>query len=135
MAVAQRRRLSQTPAMPIAMPPAIVCERPWVSDGDTLSCRNLPARVRLMGIDAPEMPGHCNVGRRCTPGNGGASKRALIGLVRSGPVIVKPQGYDRYDRILARVSVNGVDLSCKMVASGAAVYRYTRIVCPRRTAW
>ena len=115
--------------MPVTMPPAIVCERPWVSDGDTLSCRNLSARVRLVGIDAPEMPGHCNPGRRCTPGNGAASKRVLIGLVRSGPVIVKPQGYDRYDRVLARVSVNGVDLSCAMVARGAAVRRYAPMAC------
>ena len=111
------------------MPPAIVCERPWVSDGDTLSCRNLSARVRLIGIDAPEMPGHCNPGRRCTPGNGAQAKRVLIGMVRSGPVIVKPQGYDRYDRILARVSVNGVDLSCATVARGAAVRRYAPIAC------
>jgi endonuclease YncB( thermonuclease family) len=118
--------------MPPAPPPAIVCERPWVSDGDTLSCRNLSARVRLIGIDAPELPGHCTPGRRCTPGNGAASKRVLIGLVRSGPVIVKPQGYDRYDRILARVSVNGVDLSCAMVAKGAAVRRYAAIDCGRR---
>ena len=115
--------------MPVTMPPAIVCERPWISDGDTLSCRNLSARVRLVGIDAPEMPGHCHPGRRCTPGNGAASKRVLIGLVRSGPVIVKPQGYDRYDRILARVSVNGVDLSCAMVARGAAVRRYAPMAC------
>ena len=115
------------------MPPAIICERPWVSDGDTLSCRNLSARVRLVGIDAPEMPGHCNPGRRCTPGDGAKAKRVLIELVRSGPVIVKPQGYDRYDRILARVSVNGVDLSCAMVARGGAVRRYAPIACePKR---
>ena len=117
--------------MPADLPPAIVCERPWVSDGDTLSCRNLPARVRLLGIDAPELAGHCNPGRRCTPGNGEASKRVLITLVRSGPVVVKPQGYDRHDRILARVSVNRVDLSCEMVARGAAVRRYAPIDCPK----
>jgi endonuclease YncB( thermonuclease family) len=118
--------------MAINMPPAIVCERPWVSDGDTLSCRNLPVRVRLIGIDAPELPGHCTPGRQCTPGDGAAAKRVLIGLVRSGPVMVKPQGYDRYDRILARVSVNRVDLSCEMLARGAAVRRYALIDCPKR---
>jgi len=117
--------------MPADLPPAIVCERPWVSDGDTLSCRNLPARVRLLGIDAPELSGHCNPGRRCTPGDGAASKRVLTTLVGSGPVVVKPQAYDRYDRILARVSVNGRDLSCEMVACGAAVRRYAPINCPK----
>ena len=118
--------------MPITLPPAIVCERPWVSDGDTLSCRNLPVRVRLIGIDAPELPGHCNPGRQCTPGDGRASKRVLIELVRSGPVVVQRQGYDHYSRILARVRVNRVDLSCEMVARGAAVRRYAPIDCPNR---
>ncbi|KPF73314.1 hypothetical protein IP88_09640 [alpha proteobacterium AAP81b] len=112
-----------------APPPAIVCERPWVIDGDTISCRNLPARVRIVGIDAPELPGHCNPGRRCTPGNGGAAKRALIAMVRGGRVTLRPQGRDAYGRLLARVSVNGVDVSCRMVALGHAVYRYAPIRC------
>jgi endonuclease YncB( thermonuclease family) len=118
--------------MPALPPPAIVCERPWVTDGDTLSCRNLPVRVRLLGIDAPELPGHCNPGRQCTPGDGFAARRVLIDLVRSGPVVIHPQGRDVYDRILARVTVNRVDLSCAMVARGAAVHRYAPIACPKR---
>jgi len=112
------------------MPPAIVCERPWVIDGDTLSCRNLPERVRLLGIDAPELPGHCNPGRRCTRGNGGAAKHVLIEMVRSaGRVTVYPEDRDQYGRILARVRADGRDLSCAMVAAGAAVYRYDPIRC------
>lgn len=117
--------------MPYMPPPAIICERPFVIDGDTFSCRNLPIRVRMLGIDAPEMPGHCAAGRRCTPGNGQASKTALIAMVRAGPLVVKAQGHDYYGRILARVSVNGSDLSCAMVARKAAVLRYGRIDCPR----
>ena len=120
--------------MVTALPPAIVCERPWVSDGDTFSCRNLPVRIRMLGIDAPELPGHCNPGRVCTPGNGKASRDVLLAMVRSGPVLVRPQGYDHYGRILARASVNGVDLSCEMVARGAAVLRYSRIDCPKAAA-
>ncbi len=113
--------------MPI--PPAIICERPYASDGDTIRCRNLPVRIRMLGIDAPELPGHCNPGRQCTPGNGYASKDLLRRLMASGPVTVRPQGYDKYDRILARVSVNGRDLSCEMLARRAAVRRYSRIDC------
>jgi micrococcal nuclease len=116
-------------AMPVLPPPAIICERPWVSDGDTLSCRNISGRIRLLGIDAPELAGHCNPGRRCTPGNGPAAKRALIAMVRGGRVTVRPQGRDVYDRVLARVSVNGVDVSCRMVALGHAVFRYAQIRC------
>lgn len=117
------------PALPPA--PTIVCEHPHVIDGDTLACRNLPAHVRLVGIDAPEMPGHCTIGRRCTPGDGQASKRAMKTLVGAGALVVRPQGYDRYDRILARVSVNGIDLGCRMIALRMAVRRYARLDCRR----
>ena len=36
----------------------------YVIDGDTIHCGY--TRVRLAGIDAPEMPGHCQPGRACT---------------------------------------------------------------------
>src|SRR3546814_15093835 len=44
---------------------AIAC-RPTVVDGDTLRCGG--PRIRLQGIDAPAMPGHCRTGRVCAPG-------------------------------------------------------------------
>ena len=110
----------------------IVCEAPIAVDGDTIKCgtERVKLRIRLLGIDAPELPGHCRIGRVCTPGDGFASKRLMASLVTRGVVQCQPAGFDRYGRTLARCSVGTVDLSCAMVAAGAAVYRYGRIACP-----
>jgi endonuclease YncB( thermonuclease family) len=89
-------------------------------DGDTLRCGQ--ELIRLIGIDAPELPGHCQEGRDCAPGDPLESKRALEALSRGTPLIDR-QGRDRYDRTLARVRVDGVDLSCAQLASGHAIYR------------
>lgn len=88
-------------------------------DGDTLRCGR--ERIRLLGIDAPEMPGHCRRGRRCVKGDPFASKAALAAAIARGPATIDRRGYDRYGRTLARVRVNGVDLSGYMVRSGKAV--------------
>jgi endonuclease YncB( thermonuclease family) len=111
------------------VPPAIICEAPRALDGDTIACANLPARVRLVGIDAPELAGHCRQGRSCTPGDGAASKAALARLLANGPPLVIRTGFDRYGRILARVRIGRVDMSCQMIATGAAVPRYSPIDC------
>lgn len=101
------------------------CDIPRAIDGDTLACANLPANVRLLAIDAPELAGHCRKGRTCTPGDGKASQRLLANLIARGKVECTGKRFDRYGRILARCTVGAIDLSCTMVASGAAVERYS----------
>lgn len=113
----------------IDAPPAILCQAPRAVDGDTIACANLPVRVRLLGIDAPELPGHCHKPRQCTPGDGAASARALAKLLARGAVWVSGEGHDRYGRILARVEIAGIDASCQMLEIGKAVRRYSRIGC------
>ena len=103
---------------------------PVVVDGDTLRCSNL-GPVRLVAIDAPEMPGHCRAGRVCTPGDGEASRAGLVALVSRGRVVCRPQGRDAYGRILARCAVRGRDLSCDLVRRGLAVERYGALNCER----
>jgi micrococcal nuclease len=115
--------------MPIDLPPAIVCEAPRAIDGDTIRCANLPKSVRLIGIDAPELPGHCRKGRTCTPGDGFVARRALAQLLRRAPVTIHPTGHDRYGRILARVIAGRLDLNCAMLAGGHAVRRYSALPC------
>ncbi|MGT2515619.1 thermonuclease family protein [Sphingomonas panni] len=88
-------------------------------DGDTLRCGR--ERIRLLGIDAPEMPGHCRRGRRCVKGDPVASKAALAAAIARGPALIERRGRDHYGRTLARVRVNGVDLSGYLVQSGMAV--------------
>jgi endonuclease YncB( thermonuclease family) len=38
-----------------------------VTDGDTIRCNG--ERIRLLGIDTPELPGHCRKGRDCVSGD------------------------------------------------------------------
>ena len=118
--------------MPLFLALTLACAAPHAVDGDTLFCHG-SGPVRLMAIDAPEMPGHCRRGRVCTPGDPFASKAALVRLIARGAVVCTTAGHDRYRRILARCTAAGVDLSCAMVAGGFAVERYSRLgPCPSR---
>lgn len=110
-------------------PPAIICEAPRAVDGDTIRCANLARSVRLVGIDAPELPGHCRAGRRCTPGDGFAARRALAGMMRLRPVRVQITGRDRYLRHLGIVWGGGRNLNCELLRGGWAVRRYGPIRC------
>lgn len=104
------------------------CSAPRVIDGDTLRCG--PVRVRLAHIDAPELPGHCNPGRRCTPGDPFASTANLRRLVGSSPLQCRSTDRDRYGREVAFCEARGVDLSCAQVKAGFAVERYGSLQCP-----
>lgn len=93
-----------------------------VVDGDTLRCGK--ERIRLLGIDAPEMPGHCRRGRRCVAGDPIASRDRLAAVVRrGGRVSIERRGQDRYGRTLAHVRVGGRDLACYQLAGRAAAYK------------
>jgi len=117
--------------MPMISAFVFACVAPVAVDGDTLRCRDW-GLVRLLAIDAPELPGHCRPGRACTPGDGAAARRALGAMIAGRVVTCRFGGRDHYGRILARCSVDGLgDLSCAMVARGYAVVRYSRLgPCP-----
>ena len=91
-----------------------------VTDGDTIRCGD--ERVRLIGIDAPELPGHCRLGRQCAAGDAAASTAALAQLVHGKPVVLERHGRDRYGRTLAFARVGRTDLSCAQLRAGQAVY-------------
>jgi len=104
------------------------CQISQVTDGDTIRCG--PKRVRLYGIDAPEMEGHCRPGRNCAPGDPNASKSNLQSLI--GPfsdVRCRQMDTDVYGRIVARCTANDVDLSCAQLKSGHAIRKYGDISC------
>nr|WP_240456389.1 thermonuclease family protein [Sphingomonas yabuuchiae] len=92
----------------------------YAIDGDTLRCGQ--ERIRLIGIDAPEMPGHCRRGRWCVAGDPFAAQaslqRALV-----GPIAIERVGRDRYGRTLAFVTGAGVNLSCHQLRREQAAYR------------
>lgn len=90
-------------------------------DGDTLRCGR--ERVRLLGIDAPELPGHCQQGRHCAPGDPFASARSLRAALGQGPVVIRRIGTEHYGRTLALVRAGKTDLSCWQLSRGQAIYK------------
>jgi len=104
----------------------LVCYDPYILDGDTLECDG--ERVRLVGIDSPEMQGHCRPGRRCVEGDADAAKDYLESIT-SGWVECVSQGQDHYGRMLGRCKADKVDLSCEMLKAGHAERRYGNIIC------
>lgn len=85
-----------------------------VTDGDTLWVRpaagGAPLRVRLQGIDAPEI---CQV-------HGEASRDALARRVLRRQVKVVVRGQDDYDRALALVTLDNNDVAAWLVERGHA---------------
>ena len=92
--------------------------RAHVTDGDTIRLGDV--RIRLKGIDAPEMKQRCSrAGRPYACGE--TSRQALIDLVSGETVRCRATGRDRYQRILARCTVDGSDIGTRLVEEGWAV--------------
>jgi endonuclease YncB( thermonuclease family) len=96
------------------------CPSAYVVDGDTIRCD--ATRVRLLGIDAPEIRG-CPRWRVCVEGDGQASKRSLIVGIRQGPVRYQSVTVDRFGRQVGVVWAGGVNLSCWQLQQARAVYK------------
>ena len=84
-----------------------------VTDGDTivvLDASKVQHKIRLTGIDAPERG----------QAFGTKSKEHLSDLVAGKSVVVDYSKYDRYQRILGKVLVNGEDVNLEQVEAGMA---------------
>ena len=82
-----------------------------VYDGDTITVRTTETiKIRLYGIDSPELKQPF----------GQASKQAMSGLVFGKKVTVKPDKKELYGRTIARVEVDGRDVSTTMAETGMA---------------
>lgn len=88
-------------------------------DGDTLRCG--VERVRLLGLDAPELHA-CREGRVCVEGDPVAARNALVNLIAPGVTITRV-GQDRYGRTLALVYARGKNVGCALLASGNVQYK------------
>lgn len=100
------------------IPALLLAAAVTVVDGDTI--RAGEERIRLLGIDAPEIHG-CRQGRVCVPGDGQASKRSLEAMM-GGRISVQRVGQDRYGRTLAQVYADGRNVACEQIRRGQAVY-------------
>jgi len=94
-----------------------------VTDGDSLRIDG--KRVRLFGIDAPELRQTCMVPRgswEC----GRAATNALHTMIAEDPAVTcERRDTDRYGRMVAVCRNSGGDLGARMVRAGHAV-DYTR---------
>jgi endonuclease YncB( thermonuclease family) len=97
-----------------------------VADGDTLIAtaeHGTRLRMRLLGIDAPEVPHGKTLGQPY----GVEARFYLARLVINRPVQVELFGADAYKRILAVLWVEGTNVNVAMVRAGLAeVYRGVR---------
>jgi endonuclease YncB( thermonuclease family) len=88
------------------------------SDGDSLRLDG--RRIRLEGIDAPEIGQTCN--RNRTEWDCGADARQrLRAMVSGGTTVCRLHGRDKYGRDLGTCETQGRDVGRQMVATGYAV--------------
>lgn len=95
-------------------------------DGDTLNCNG--ERVRLIGIDAPELSS-CHPERQCVAGDPYLSTLALATALPN-PLGIERMGEDRYGRTLAHVYIlpepggfsEPESLACLQLVAGVAEY-------------
>lgn len=112
-------------ALLLALPSLPACT---VTDGDTIRCGE--ERIRLTGINAPEMRGHCRRGMDCPPGDPIASSQSLRAAMQGKRLTIRrfytSKGRlvtDRYGRTLAVVYADGANLACHQLRTGHARYR------------
>lgn len=110
---------------------AALCTSPTVHDGDTIRCGS--ERIRVMDIDAPELPGspRCTAQSRkrlantrhpawCDYRLGEESRDALSDFLSSGKPLIHRSGKDRYGRTLATITVNGQNAGDYLISKGLA---------------
>ena len=96
------------------------CPSAYVVDGDSLRCGS--ERLRLLGIDAPELHS-CPSWRTCVAGDGDAARHSLQSALRNGRVRYEIVTYDRFGRSVVMAWAGSVNLSCWQLQHGQAVYK------------
>lgn len=89
-----------------------------IADGDSLEIDG--QRIRLAGIDAPELDQSCRRGDQAYD-CGREARKVLVDLAGQVDLACEGNRYDRYDRLLAQCSAGGRNLNEQMVALGWAV--------------
>lgn len=98
-----------------------------VIDGDTISIDS--TKVRLKGIDAPELKQKCKQHNNAYISCGTYAKIKLLSLIENNTVYCSLSGTDRYNRRLSYCYANSKNLSLELVRTGYAYsYRHQNIV-------
>jgi endonuclease YncB( thermonuclease family) len=95
---------------------ALACapQKVTVIDGDTIVVQG--ERIRLLGINAPELKGKC----REESIRALRARSRLMELIKTAKIDIERDGFDRYRRTLATVSVAGTDLGHVLMQEGLA---------------
>jgi endonuclease YncB( thermonuclease family) len=92
----------------------------WVADGDTLEISGV--RIRLGGIDAPELDQSCTDDKGQTWSCGRAATQELRTLIRGRDLKCEHKGKDQFQRVLAVCFLSdGSDVNAWMVRQGWAL--------------
>lgn len=110
---------------------------PQIVDGDTIHFNRAQGRVRLLGVDAPELRQQCSdaAGKRYRCGQ--SAKAALAAFVGSRAVRCEGRQRGRYGRLIAVCfAQDGTDLNGWLVSQGWALAyrRYSRRYIPQEEA-
>jgi endonuclease YncB( thermonuclease family) len=105
-------------AVRLEAPQEALSGRVRVVDGDTLVLDG--QRIRLVGIDAPELRQVCRRNQQEWP-CGGAARTYLTNLIGNAQATCDAEGSDRYQRLLAVCRVANRSLNAAMVDGGYAV--------------
>lgn len=111
-------------AMLLPLPAAAECFY-WpvesVYDGDTLrvTVAGQSTRVRIMGLDTPELPPHNKCASEKERGYAARDRLQEI-IAGAGSTAFCPDGKDRFGRTLAVVMVDGKDVADVLIAEGLA---------------
>ncbi|MCX5512260.1 nuclease [Kaistia algarum] len=107
--------LQPTPAHPASEDRLQVGESLRVVDGDTV--RLGAERIRLIGLDAPELHGKCREEKRLAM----RARDRLAELLATDDVeIIRSVRLDKYRRTLAIVRADGVDVARVLISEGLA---------------
>ncbi len=83
-------------------------------DGDTIVDTSTWEKVRIMGVDTPEIHARCQAEYEAA----WRAQRFTAAQLAAGPVVLERHRLDRYGRTLAVVRIGGRDLAELLIAAG-----------------
>lgn len=95
-------------------PPAAIAADVRTIDGDTIDVDG--ERIRIAGVDTPELRGKCDAERRLAR----IARDRLAEIVAAGPIEIRRHGRGRYGRTIADLSVRGRDVGEALIAADLA---------------
>ncbi|HXF52658.1 MAG TPA: thermonuclease family protein [Hyphomicrobiaceae bacterium] len=90
----------------------------YAIDGDTIALSGM--RIRLFGIDAPELDQTCGGHRYAAWPCGRWAAAHLARLIADGGVVCHARGHDSYGRVLGVCTAGGHEINAEMVRAGLA---------------